>query len=401
MTDQSPAVAPAIRGRRLLIFQNGDYGAAFRRLRDGGEETYRDQRRSVEFVARLSHEMPVVVVAMCDRPHREELAPGLTSIGIPPGAGHDPAKILPLLDEIAPEVLICRSPNRFVLGWARRRGLPVLPVFADIFANDGLRQAWRNLRLRAQLGGAGTVCVANHSLNASRSVGRALLYPAGRIVPWDWSRLPTEPDPKSAPDGPWRAFFAGAISDAKGVGDCLEAVALLKARGLWLGFDLAGGRDLAPWQARAARLGIDDRVRFLGMLPHAEVRARMRAADLVVVPSRHDYAEGLPNTIYEALASRSPLVISDHPAFAGRLRDGADCLVFRAASPDALADRVAHLMQSPDLYRALSEQSAAAHERLYIGLEWLDLVSTFLRDPGNETGWVARNALARLTGRGR
>ena len=39
----------------------------------------------------------------------------------------------------------------------------------------------------------------------------------------------------------------------------------------------------------------------------------MSAHDIVIVPSRHDYPEGLPMTIYEALAMRTPLVVSDHP----------------------------------------------------------------------------------------
>jgi len=44
----------------------------------------------------------------------------------------------------------------------------------------------------------------------------------------------------------------------------------------------------------------------------------MRSADAIVIPSRHEYPEGLPLTIYEALAARTPIVASDHQCFSAR-----------------------------------------------------------------------------------
>ncbi len=106
--------------------------------------------------------------------------------------------------------------------------------------------------------------------------------------------------------------------------------------------------------------------------------------------------KGLPNTIYEALAARTPLIISDHPAFASRLQDGENCLSFRAADAEALADSLQRLIGDPSLYEKLSSRSAAAHDSLYFGMQWADLVSVFLRDPYNKTGWVEENSLAKL-----
>jgi hypothetical protein len=39
--------------------------------------------------------------------------------------------------------------------------------------------------------------------------------------------------------------------------------------------------------------------------------------------------------------------------------------------------------------------SAAAHDGLYVGVEWIELVRTFLDDPVDRTGWVRRFALDR------
>ena len=50
----------------------------------------------------------------------------------------------------------------------------------------------------------------------------------------------------------------------------------------------------------------------------------------------------------------------------------------------------------PLSFARLSEQSQIAHNSLYLGIEWTELVSTFLDDPLNRKGWVERNSLARL-----
>ena len=162
------------------------------------------------------------------------------------------------------------------------------------------------------------------------------------------------------------------------------------------GLNLPGPVSVELWRARATEAGVSDRVQFLGRIANIEVRQKMKESDIVVVPSRHDYAEGLPNTLYEALASRTPTVISDHPAFASRLMNGENCLIFHAADPSSLAGQISNLLQEPTLYARLSARSASAHESLYVGMEWKDLVSAFLNDPKNWTGWVDANSLERL-----
>ena len=185
-------------------------------------------------------------------------------------------------------------------------------------------------------------------------MSEALFYPKSRIVPWDWTRIRTEESVKTGPKDPQRptVFFAGALTESKGVGDCLRAVSLLKKRGIDLAFALAGPGDFEFWRAQTAELGVSDRVVFLGVIGNDDVRRRMSESDIVVVPSRYDYAEGLPNTIYEALASRTPLVVSDHPAYASRMRSGKNCLIFRAADALSLADQIAALLSDAALFCA-------------------------------------------------
>jgi glycosyltransferase involved in cell wall biosynthesis len=217
-------------------------------------------------------------------------------------------------------------------------------------------------------------------------------------VPWDWSRIPPAGAPKTSVADPAAptAFYAGNLTEAKGVGDCILAVAALARDGLRLWLRLAGPGDPTPWQALAKAHGIAEQITFLGMVPNTQVKAEMRAQDFVIVPSWHSYPEGLPNTIYEGLASQSVLVISDHPAFRGRLLPDAQALVFPAGDPRALAECLRRATRDAALYGRISVAAAAAHDSLYAGLEWQDLITAFLDDPENQSGWVAENALDRI-----
>ena len=265
-----------------------------------------------------------------------------------------------------------------------------------MFAPGGVRTRLRNFRLRRLLGGAHVTAVSNHNPNASRTLVEVLRLPSARVVPWDWERLELAPTRIGGPSSPPLAVFAGQLSEAKGVGDCLEALDRLQAAGTWLRMLFAGGGDIAPWQARADALGIGAEVTFAGLLPNDELRRRMASADVVVVPSRHAYAEGLPNVIYEALAARTPLVMSDHPAFRGRLDEGQLALVFRAGDPADLARALTRLLDDPALWRRLVDGSEAAHAGLHFGIDWAELIDLFVSDPTDATGWVARNSLAAL-----
>ena len=98
-----------------------------------------------------------------------DLAPGLGAVALP-SADLGRAGVAALFEAAAPTHVILGTPHLGALAEARRRGLPVLASFADIFGRGGPRTMLWNLRLRRALAARNVTCVANHSLNASRSV---------------------------------------------------------------------------------------------------------------------------------------------------------------------------------------------------------------------------------------
>lgn len=95
---------------------------------------------------------------------------------------------------------------------------------------------------------------------------------------------------------------AGALIPRKGQGLAIEALARLPGAALIL---VGEGPDRAKLERQAQALGLTDRVRFLGVRPHAELPALLAAADLMLLPTA---SEGLANVWVEALACGTPVV---------------------------------------------------------------------------------------------
>lgn len=387
----------------LLFFQTGDYREAFERFRNGGEETYLDQRRSVDFVAGLAQDLNVVVASATSDAHDQTLAPRLRSIGIPRERFWSDSVGQDVLDEVRPTRVIPRTGHAGLLRSIRTAVTPCFPTLADIFqpipvrtlaSASGIRRLMRRRRERELYSPDHAVAVGNHGLNASRSLQFELGVPPERIVPWEWTRVEPDPEPRHLSAGRVSLFYAGMVMAGKGTGDLVEAVRLLLEAGHDLDLTICGaGDDLDRLRALVATLGLADRIRLPGRVPLDRVGGYMRECDIVVVPSRHSYPEGMPNVIFEALAARTPLVVSDHPSFRGRLEDGRGAVVFPASDPAALAAAIRSVASDAALYARLSAASAEALARLYVGTSWYGLVMHFLDDPGNRTGWVERHSL--------
>lgn len=97
---------------------------------------------------------------------------------------------------------------------------------------------------------------------------------------------------------PLRLVVSSRLSQEKGHADLLRALAVLRSQGLTFSLDVLGtGPVEEELKALAASLGLDGYVNWLGF--STDVTARLRACDAFVLPS---YAEGLPNTLLEAMA---------------------------------------------------------------------------------------------------
>lgn len=388
---------------RIVFVQTSDFRAAYERMSAGMGETYDAQTYSMEVVERLVPQAAVVaVICTCaEIPHDKTLPSGVRSIGLDDiwKQKRPFASVIAQLDALEPTHLILRSPSRPLLTWARQHGVRVLPSFADSFMlRRGLRgwiDRWRLRQLASELNRPEVGRVGNHNIAAAEGLA-TLGVAAEKIIPWDWPRSPTPADfsPKTAPAaGPKRLIFVGAVSEAKGVGDIIRALAADPRMGDGATLKVVGGGDIEGFQALARSLGVAKRVTFTGRLPHAEIAPAMHAADAVLVYSRHQYGEGLPGTIYLGFASRTPIVISDHPMFVAYFRDREDVLFAPEHAPDQLAARLRVLFDDPALYERLSRNGDSAFVRIAHPVLWGDFVECWLRNGPEECAWLDAQTL--------
>ncbi len=152
-------------------------------------------------------------------------------------------------------------------------------------------------------------------------------------------------------DGPVLACV-GALIERKGQSFAIEALAELPDALLVLA---GAGPDEAQLRLLAARLGVSERVRFLGPVPHGELPVLLSAADLLVLPTR---SEGLANAWVEALACGTPVVTTPIPGAQELLTDPAyGRMVERNAS--AIATAVNERLAAPPPREAVLAGAAA------------------------------------------
>ncbi|MHB9131487.1 MAG: glycosyltransferase family 4 protein [Armatimonadota bacterium] len=106
--------------------------------------------------------------------------------------------------------------------------------------------------------------------------------------------------------GPVRLLYVGQCVQRKGVDVLLRALATQP--GDWQLQIVGQGDQQEALRALRTKLGLDDRVTFLSVLPNPSVMALLQRSDLLILPSRFD---GWGAVVNEALLRGTPVVCTD------------------------------------------------------------------------------------------
>jgi glycosyltransferase involved in cell wall biosynthesis len=182
------------------------------------------------------------------------------------------------------------------------------------------------------------------------------------VLPNPAPRLPDLPDQAEARaalglTGPLLAF-AGRLTAQKDLEVALAAMASLPGVRLAV---LGDGPERGRLERRAAELGLDGRVRFLGGGGRDDVLTLFRAADAVVLSSSW---ENFPHTVVEALAVGTPVVATAVGGVSEVVRDGENGLLVPPRDAGALAAALRRLVDEPGLRGRLAAAAAPSVELL-------------------------------------
>jgi colanic acid/amylovoran biosynthesis glycosyltransferase len=169
--------------------------------------------------------------------------------------------------------------------------------------------------------------------------------------------------------GPLRVLTVGRLVEKKGVRYALEATAKLVCQGRDLEHVIIGDGPLrAELEALSASLGLSGRVSFMGVRAHATIVDELARAHLFLAPSITSATgneEGVPNTLKEAMACGVPVVSTRHAGIPELVEDGASGLLAPERDSDALAERIAFLIDHPEAWDGMGRRGRATVEATY------------------------------------
>jgi len=145
-----------------------------------------------------------------------------------------------------------------------------------------------------------------------------------------------------------RVMFTGRLHPQKNLPLLLEAWSVV-ARQHPANLILIGpGSDRQPLTELAGTLGIADRVQFVGAVD--DPADYLRAAEVFVLPS---LAEGMSNSLLEAMSTALPCVVSGIGGNTDLIADGQTGRLVRTASPQAWSQTLLELLENPGDARRL------------------------------------------------
>jgi glycosyltransferase involved in cell wall biosynthesis len=176
-----------------------------------------------------------------------------------------------------------------------------------------------------------------------------------------------------------RIVYLGQIARHKGVDLLVEAVEDLIAARQNVELLLAGPdfwRD--PFgdeiRARVRARGLEDRVRFLGVV--ADVQGLLAGADVHVCPSVSS-GESFPNVLIEAKQAGVPSVVFPTAGLPEAVTDGIDGIVTRERSATALVTAISRLLDDEPLRQRLAEgasRSLAVYDDELVAQRWIEIL---------------------------
>jgi colanic acid/amylovoran biosynthesis glycosyltransferase len=245
----------------------------------------------------------------------------------------------------------------YALPLAERLGIPLVTTFHGFDATLSTAAlltspAWANYPLfRGRLARQGDLFLAASGFIRERLL--AMGFPAARThvhyIGVDCQAIQPRDPAEETPT----ILHVARLVEVKGAQYLIRAFARLAGRFPAVELAIVGDGPLkSSLQSLAKSLGLEHRVRFLGALPHAQVIDWMRKAAMLVLPSIRTLTgrvEGLGMVLAEAAATGVPAVGSRIGGIPEGIADGETGFLVPEKDPEALARRMAELLDDPAL----------------------------------------------------
>ncbi|MGO4589039.1 glycosyltransferase [Paenarthrobacter sp. 2TAF44] len=303
-----------------------------------------------------------------------------------------------LFDKVQPDVVHIQSHymiGEHVLYEAVRRGIrivatnhfmpenlnPFLP-FPQWFKDIVGRISWKDM---GKVMGQADVVTTPTPLAAKAMHQHAFLR---KVLPLsngiDSAAYELQPGETIEPHANPTVLFVGRLAEEKHVNVLIDAVAKTP-RELNVQLEIVGGGEVRPaLEAQVAKLGLGERVKFLGLASDEELREAYIKADIFCMPGT---AELQSLVTLEAMSASTPVLLANAMALPHLVRDGENGYLFTPNDSTELAAKITKLVELPeDQLKAMgkvSREMVEPHsingtlqtfEDLYRGASYEDMV---------------------------
>lgn len=164
--------------------------------------------------------------------------------------------------------------------------------------------------------------------------------------------------------------FAGSVVDYEGLDLLVEALVLVRERGVPFNLLVVGdGRVLDGVKARTKQLGIEDVCRFPGRVPFEAVTRYISCMDIMPCPRKPNEVTEMVSPLkpLESMAMSKAVLLSDVSPHRTLVEDGVRGLLFRKGDVADLADKLTTLLRDAELRQRLGR---AARQWVTLNRTW-------------------------------
>ncbi|WP_420627868.1 glycosyltransferase [Candidatus Leptofilum sp.] len=270
-----------------------------------------------------------------------------------------------LLARLRPDVTHVHFPypvgemSQWLLRWQRPY---VIAYHSDVVKQQTILRFYNPL-LRRVLAGASRIIVGSDNYVQSSPYLRPLASKCA-IVPYavDWERF-AGGEPLFPADGRFTLLFMGRHRYYKGGDDLIRAMAQLPA-GLPVRLLFGGDGPLrGEWESLSRRLGVQDKITFVGHVSDETLPNFYASGDLFVLPA-NSRAEAFGKVLQEAMAAGLPCLATElGTGTSFVVQDGVTGRVVPPQQPELLAAAIYELATQPQLCQQLGQAGQQRAQR--------------------------------------
>jgi phosphatidylinositol alpha-1,6-mannosyltransferase len=224
-----------------------------------------------------------------------------------------------------------------------------------------VRRVWRNA--------AHVIAKCAGEIQMIKSIDRGVEV---RFIPNGVDLQLFQPGPGIPDHGPLHVICVARLIERKGQRHLIEAVKQLADHGVDVQLSFIGtGDSQKTYEDQVCRLGIQDRVRFVGYVSREEIGSHYKRGHVFALAS---YNEGMSLAVLEAMAAGLPVVVTRTGGTAELVENGVNGFIFDWADVKTLVTQLRQLAND----RALARRMGAASRARALNYSWENIAGLFL-----------------------